>query len=300
MLYREVEYALSWQRHDRNHLEGLRNLEELRGPLSPELEARREELKARTITGKRLRALRHGFPEKVEFLRDSGLMPVEAFAVLDKLHRYRNEAYHRDSVRPETLATAVQIYGYLVCTMLQSFPTHAVTTGWPPKPSPVVERLLPDDDVGGDPTTVQARIGAALLGTFSIRNLAQVAQALTNHLLDRLEEVTEYLEFLADHLRSLHNDPEWNPSSILHMLQVPDIFITGAEAAGRSVEYDLADIERWKRASSAIASQPDLVGAFGAFAAIEDQFEPVEQLVLDATRLADESIQMEIDRERGK
>lgn len=44
--------------------------------------------------------------------------------VLKKLHKYRNEAYHRDQLRVSTLEGAIKIYAYLVCSLMRDFPMH--------------------------------------------------------------------------------------------------------------------------------------------------------------------------------
>ena len=46
-------------------------------------------------------------------------LPAAFRACLKILHRYRNAAHHRDTVRPDVLGPAVQIYFFLCCHLLK-------------------------------------------------------------------------------------------------------------------------------------------------------------------------------------
>ena len=84
--------------------------------------------------------------------------------VLKKLHKYRNEAYHRDQLRLGTLMSAIKIYVYLVCSLMQDFPMHG-TGGFihlPPRPPAGLVKYLEDSETWVPMTLTRLQRGASV------------------------------------------------------------------------------------------------------------------------------------------
>ena len=62
--------------------------------------------------------------EKVDFIVQKGMIEHPVGRVLKAIHRYRNEAYHRDTIRPQTIRSAVTVLFDLVTDLLVQLPTH--------------------------------------------------------------------------------------------------------------------------------------------------------------------------------
>ncbi len=76
-------------------------------PLDADAAAHKAELDAQVLSQTRARRIRERFDAKIDFLVEVDALTQPLSRVLVKLHRYRNEAYHRDKVRSETIHTAV-------------------------------------------------------------------------------------------------------------------------------------------------------------------------------------------------
>ena len=69
--------------------------------------------------------IEHDFDAKCALLVKEDILQPDQARVLKKLHEYRNETYHRDELRPATLASTNEIYVYLVCSMMIAMPCTA-------------------------------------------------------------------------------------------------------------------------------------------------------------------------------
>lgn len=173
--------------------------------------------------------------------------------MLEKLHQYRNEAYHRDHVRADSIRSAVRIYANVVCTLLRDFPAPGIGIGM----------TVPDGLQHHVPNPRQLwfdlpeRIAQRLLERPDVATGSDLSQALSLHLLDRLDELRGGLDEAGSFLA-----PEWkkdmNSGNVLALLQTPPY-------AGPRVTIDVLD--GWQRHPEHIATEPD---ALAAFADLED------------------------------
>jgi hypothetical protein len=129
IMFRRFQNALAF-----NHVRGelLKSYDESghEGP-EPELVA---EARETYVPKTKRRDIERSFGEKVDFLVQRGLISASIGAGLHKLHNYRNEAYHRDKLRTETMAPAVRIYFDMGCTLLADFdnPKPLIKKMWDP------------------------------------------------------------------------------------------------------------------------------------------------------------------------
>lgn len=86
-------------------------------------------IEARVISKSKLRDIDRNFDAKVAFLADREVLDPTLCPVLEKLHKYRNEMYHRDKLRREVPDPATLIYFDSACTALEAYkpPMMALT-----------------------------------------------------------------------------------------------------------------------------------------------------------------------------
>lgn len=151
------------------------------------------ELKRQTVTDEKQDEIDGKFVPKVRYLQRNKLFNESHAAVLTRQHRYRNEIYHEDKVRPATVETAAKIYTYVVCDLMErltplSGPIEisAATTE--------LDALYPDELHHSHELSSYAR---GLLAQSPIGEPEKLAEALSCHLLDRLDKLDHDLTYVA-------------------------------------------------------------------------------------------------------
>jgi hypothetical protein len=268
------------------------------GALSASVVDRADDLDEHRISPKRRDKIEREFSAKTRYLEHRGLLPPEYFRVMRKLHQYRNEAYHRDGLRPDTLQTAVRLYRYVVLVMMRDFPEPVIVRFWPPPPIP--DSVSHYFDAAGQRrgSELQAEIARQMLDRVGAPDPAVVGD-LSQHALSRIDSVEEALAFVADFLTSNRTSEQWDSESVLHLVQM-DSYATPEGARPQSVRAPTSALRRWRNEAEALAHEQDLVVAFGRFADLEDDFEVTEELVLDKAAEVDYVISDALDRMRGK
>ena len=71
------------------------------------------------------RELSRNFDASVDFIRGRGGIRETEARVLKKMHWYRNELYHRDRLRPETIRSACLLYFDLTCALFERLPQYS-------------------------------------------------------------------------------------------------------------------------------------------------------------------------------
>lgn len=290
LMHYECEWHLMLAEHSRRALKSFEDR-----LLDDEGRHLRDEIAQSSVSKSQARRIRWAFGEKVEFLIGRQVLDSDHGRVLTKLHQYRNDAYHRDQFRSETLDTAVGIYYYLCCQLMITLRPHMMRLGRTPKSlEPFVGA---DAHIGLDSREL---IAEKLLTQRHLGD-ASVARLLREHALDRLSGMRETLHTWAGPQLSGN---ELSPEDLLHLCQVPDDAVKTMEDLLKidevPVPHDFASIERWEERASAIDDETPLIDAMVAFADLEDEFEPLERRIDEMTSEMDRAIQLEIDLRRGK
>jgi soluble cytochrome b562 len=99
IMRRNVEVHLT---HNKAMERVLRQWKEIleRDPADAEARRHHDEVAREVVPRSARKTLAWSFDPKVDFIRDRGDIQETESRVLKKLHRYRNELYHRDRVRP--------------------------------------------------------------------------------------------------------------------------------------------------------------------------------------------------------
>ncbi len=300
ILYRAVQAKLTWQHVDARLLAALDRAQAQGAQLSDEDRARQAELRTKVLSKTQRRSLERNFDAKAEYLVTQGDLPGATARALRKVHEYRNEAHHRDTVRAGSLRSAVDIYSYLVCTLLRDLNTIGpmVALGVPAG----LRRYLGDSPWGGG-FEAPRRIAEQLLDASGMAGRPQLGNALSAHLLDRLTDLQEGLEYIADWISELPGSTRWDARTALVLMQVDDetaFRLTPAGARATKVDVTPEDLARLREQAEAIEREADPVRSFADFAEIEDAFEAVEVKVKEALLAIEHEVQLQIDIARGK
>jgi hypothetical protein len=286
LLHRECDSRLRWAGKYRE-LVGM--AEEWRVTMGKELTSAAG-LREKAVPAAQCKRIDRDFGAKCDYLVGIGVLAEPHARVLKKLHKYRNEAYHRDRLRLGTLASATRIYVYLVCTLMRDFLPHG-TGGLihltPQPPAGLLKYL--DDGEDWMPLVLdrrksaglQARIASRLLAEAGVALPSRVGEVLSRHFCDRLDAVKEAAEEAASFFCWPGRDEGWDWEAALGLAQLDLPRIPSSDQA-RSADVPVhpEHIRQWRAAGEALAAQADDLAVFAAFADLEDAFEPVEALVL--------------------
>ncbi|MFD8596136.1 hypothetical protein ACFV1L_14140 [Kitasatospora sp. NPDC059646] len=251
-------------------------------------------IEARVISTSKLREIDRNFDAKVAFLVSRDMLDPALGPVLEKLHKYRNEMYHRDKLRREVLQPATLIYFDSACTALEAYkPGMMAFTGKPLGPE--LSRFIGGGS-GFLEMDIPQRIAAQLRREVGL-DLPQVRSALAQYLTARLDEITDGLTFIEDNL----GVPPLVRGDALRLVQANlAANPTLEQVRGKKYRFSKADMEQWRGRIDGLESIGDKHELVREYAAIEDEFEPFEELVEKAVRELDREVQMQIDIARGK
>lgn len=294
ILHRTVQSEL-W---DQEVLVGLLSTyKQLEAHGSAEAAAEVEAIEARIISKSELNKIDRNFDAKVDFLVERGVLDAAIAPVLEKLHKYRNEMYHRDKLRPEVIKPATLIYFDSACTVLTSYRHLYTLYGSPSELGPELRRYaVADGPLSFVRQDLPQRIAAQLRHEVGL-DLPQVRRALVQYLNARLDEMRDGLTFIEDNLGL----PHLVPGDALRLVQANLTATTTLEQVrGRTYPYSKKDLERWRSLVSALESIDDKHHLVREYAGIEDAFEPLEQKIEKAVRDLDRHLSLQDDIARGK
>ncbi len=294
LLHRQTNHLISMDSLFDGTLQGLRAMSDL-----PErFHSFRDELEAKVTSKRRRKKIDQYFDEKVDFISEregERLTPTTA-RCLKKLHKYRNLTYHRDEVRPETLATAVRIYFFLCCDLLRSLGLPMM--GFNGKvPSGLVDLFD-----GAPPERFAFDFGAAKtvadhLASDMHLDHGQVKDELAGHVLGRLDSLEQDFAYVAEDLGLTSAD-------VLILLQIREDgdypYMPVEELRRKRVPLTSTSITEWRIKADQIRQATDARSAFALFADIEDAFEPIEGNAAEVIDRIERESQRQVDLARGK
>ncbi len=294
LMFRNIECLLS---STHLHEQLLRRYDELleltdeRGILQ-----NRDEIADQIVPKRRRAELRRNFNAKADFLCEHDCLEGTQARVLKRLHGYRNELYHRDTIRAETIQPACLLYFDLACTLLEhlrQFETYSIV-----KTVPATLAKYRQSDVSwGTPSTrdiaAQLRVGLGIDDT-AMRHF------LIEHLTSRLNDIDNRVDYLEQSIfpgmREIFLGGPWR-ELIIRVAQVhedydepPDI----DELLQLTLRYGPPDLPRWRAAVEQLAGHEDSLSLFAAFADIEEDMEPFE------TQLEDLAERFSIEEQRAE
>ncbi|WP_328689907.1 hypothetical protein OHA74_12410 [Streptomyces phaeochromogenes] len=252
-------------------------------------------IEAQIVSKSDLKDIDRNFDAKVGLLVRRNLLDKALGPVLEKLHKYRNEMYHRDKLRPEIIRPATLIYFDSACTVLESY--RQTLMSFPSDLGSEVCRFTEGRRPGfGEATDLPKKIAAQLRREVGL-DLPQVRSALTAYLDARLDQMVDGLEFIEDNLAG----PLLVRGDALRLVQANlAANPTLEQVRGRKYQYSKADLEQWRTRIAALESIDEKHALVSEYAAIEDSFELLEEKIRDAVFQVDYEVQSQIDFARGK
>ncbi|MET9694812.1 hypothetical protein ABZY81_41570 [Streptomyces sp. NPDC006514] len=292
ILHRTVQTELQYQGMLKKLLLGYRQNAAWGIPVDAEEVA---SIEAQIVDDSDLKGIDRNFDAKVGLLVRRNLLDEALGPVLEKLHKYRNEMYHRDKQRPEIIRLATLIYFDSACTVLESYRQMIIT--YPADLGSEICRFTEGRRPGfGGAADLPKKIAAQLRREVGL-DLPQVRSALAAYLGARLDRMVDGLEFIEDNLggRSLVR------GDALRLVQANlATNPTLEQVRGRRYPHSKADLEQWRTRIAALESIEDKHALVSEYAAIEDSFEPLEEKITDAVFQVDCEVQSQIDFARGK
>jgi hypothetical protein len=274
-----------------------------RDPANAEARPHHDEVATEVVPRSARKTLAGSFDPKVDFIRDRGDIQETESRILKKLHRYRNELYHRDRMRPETVRSACLLYFDMTCALFERLSQYPLTTmAIHRETPPALRKFVAPEAAKGYPTEEQ--IAASLRAGLGIDD-AGLKKALTTHLIGRLDDLDETISraerSLFGTIAKVIPSGPWR-QAIVHLAQWKEESLPGSieELLSAQVRYGEADLAAWRQHVAGLQEIRDRLELFAAFGDIEDAFEPFEKQMTDLDVRIDLEEQREIDRRRGK
>lgn len=252
------------------------------------------------IPKSKLKAILRYYDEKVDFLIERENLEEAVGDVLKSMHRYRNEAYHRDVVRKATIKPAVILLYELVCHLLETLNPGGMSYSSGDNWSEFCQKYKLDNYMSVMHGGLE-KIVASLRDSMAL-SCTDLGKLFSEHVHDRIEDMGESLEFiiknttgaddLADELKRIQY---WKKYERLPIKKEDQ-----DEFDHYSPKYSIESFSEWKRAADALLEEREKLEVFNKFSKIEAALEPLEEMISEVAGLVDQAIQAEIDRIRGK
>jgi hypothetical protein len=259
-------------------------------------EAGKEALAFVPLTKKEKTNIDRNFEDKLNYLsiRDH-VMPEHLVTPLLHLHQYRNEAYHRNHIRPDTIRMACLMLFEICCEL--TLILRPASLGY---------------STDGDYSWLQERFGWSrknMLGSWReavveelrtsvIPTTDELTSVLSSYMDDRIEDFYRELDFLVE---NLNLDSRAAALTETIKFRKDSIQYAGNEVPKKPLEpRTIVWLEELRSKIPSIRRCAARVEAFHRFAELERELEPVEVALGEFTSEVDAHIQLQVDIARGK
>jgi len=252
------------------------------------------------------------FEAKIDFLQEEKRLDPVHGRVLRRIHIYRNEAHHRDQVRPKTLESAVRLMLFLAAEMLEAWPPWSYAMASYDE-VPGLHHFFPDSSNFGFPNQLGASFGnraevAAVIRTRSgISEVTGLETALSEQGAERVGELVRNLDFIAEYLRNESGRDDIDAANALSaaIKAAQDDDTPWTEGLTKKQRNQVANLtaDQWKALLTNHELIPDKetpLEAFHAFADFEDALEPLETVIRQMSGWIDGYYEYLSDIARGK
>lgn len=250
------------------------------------------------LTVREKRKVTRYFDERVSFLAASDRIPNALVLPLRHLHRYRNEAYHSGRIRARTLLLSCQLYLEINFQLAVSLPTVASAYSSTEDYSWLRGRFGP----GKGPLCSDSYLLEVIRDLRAeTEGLALVPRTLAAHLLARVSDLRESLQFCVD-------ASEWfsTPEQVLReslyysTLALPDRRGFQEPPPTFQAPYDLSTLETLETEAAAVSRIEEPLSAFTAYSRLESTLESIEEPVKSTELQVDAAVQAAVDLSLGK
>lgn len=309
MMHRAIEGELMFNSFNRRTLERAREFAkespEAREYFAEYFAESIASLSSSVISKTRERKLDREFGQKLDFLAERGDIPVEQARVIRKLHDYRNETYHRDHVRTETIRPAVRLYGFIALELLETIRGGLMYLLLSPAPKSLTDLAPGLAPFSGEH---RAQVAAALRERLGFHEGDIPSAELSDHVVARIDSIFATLDSIVRDLRDLYGESSGQAAfdrlTILHVVQLTEeevsALTSAAETQATDVPVTFQRLAEWRSRAEALAESSDVLEAFARFAELEDEMEPFETQLGNFASELDSQVQFQYDLARGK
>jgi len=250
------------------------------------------------LTGREKRAIDRHFEDKVRYMVERAeTLDASLAGSLMQLHRYRNEAYHRNSVRPRTIRTACLILFEINCEMLLSIPRRTTIYSSDGDYTWLRERFDLEPPYIGISEELKSIV--MQLRTRLIPDVADVSALLAEYMEDRFRDFYVHLRYIAENLQTVADEED--ALAEVYSYNNSRAHYPDSENPKQILEpHPLVWIREREQRIPTIQMASSRIEAFERFSALERDLEPTESAVMDLVFEIDNYIDMQIDIMRGK
>ena len=244
------------------------------------------------------------FDEKTKFLsEDKKYIKKDVVAVLRSLHRYRNELYHREIIRKDTIRASAILLFEITCDLLSQLPSTSYTSIGSEEDTPYWQDFFNKYRAKTGAELCHARIAQVskqLKRDLSISH-EDLASALKNSLQVRLNLIIKDIKCVKDNLKITSNEKALKFAQFCYNNQesVDFNYIDKALECFQA-RFTLRNLKECEDRIKKLDVLKNKLTLFHAFSNIENELEEIgiqtDYLVIEIDR----AVQFAIDLARGK
>ncbi|MCK4947822.1 MAG: hypothetical protein KAS46_05575 [Candidatus Aureabacteria bacterium] len=299
LMYRRIQSDLAfneiWLRHD-----------EMMKTQSTTTEYKKWRKNRNIVSRKRKYSISRYFDEKIKFLSEekSTIRKSEA-STLRSLHKYRNEIYHEDKVRRETVQTSTLLLYEIVCKLLPRL--HPGSIGYySGNPDREERRVFFEKYKNAKTTNNMLKDNGLIIIMNSLRrgislDCNELRKVLQQTLKDRILISLESIDFvMRDGFQCKTREKALKLIQLIHSGKLHGPIDYKEPLRNFTPKYTMKNFSTWRKKIKKLKELKSKVKLFKAFSAIETEFEKLETMLATAAMELDLAIQHKIDMMRGK
>jgi hypothetical protein len=274
MLHREVEGETLFQNVNVAMRIRMQSMQHIHGD-KPEFMALLADIESQVIPERKMEDLEDRFRTKVNFLTERGRLDPAVSTIVKKLHRYRNDLYHRLQLRRAVLQPATLVYFDVACAILANW---RFQRSWSSGESyadlarfgVTIHSAFKDDVAQGIATQLRDAVGI---------DIASVRSALIDHLNARLDDVDHVILMIRDAMPEEYDDPD----DVFRIVQSDwkNDLPPPADLRVRRFPVSERKIRLWRRQIGSLTGVGDRYAMYARYAEIESAFESRPPGVID-------------------
>jgi len=248
------------------------------------------------------RKLLRYFDEKLKFLearRDKERSTIDSSMrrALSAIHRYRNEAHHRNAVNGETIRPVVMLLFEIACDLLVTLTPMSYSVSSQDDWSDFEQRF--DVKAFDAPREAGAKKISDTLRSGVALTVSELAEQLSDHLEIRFGEFEDLLPHACSYFSPTSSLEENLSEAKDWIFMASESFEEANDAFNIAVKgFTIAKLQEMKCALREMRRIEDKLPLFAAYADLEDAFEPVEECLFELVYEVDERVNAEVHARR--
>jgi hypothetical protein len=260
----------------------------------PEFMALMSEIDARVLPDRKMGDLEEHFRTKINFLAERKKLDPPVAAIVKKLHRYRNDLYHRLQLRREVLEPATIIYFDVACAVLAALHFQRSWSSAESYEDLARFGVMAHARVQQD---ITAHVASPLRESVGM-DVSAIRAALSDHLDGRLDDLEETVSMVRAAMPDEYDDSD----DVYRIIQSDwkNELPAPSELRKRHFPAFGRKLPLWRRQVASLTDISDRYAMYARCAAIEDDFESFEAETSALYEAIHRLVQQTFDEERGK